>query len=334
MRKIKIAQIGTSGNSHGNEVFAALKSAPEVFEIVGYALPENEREKFPERMKEFEGYREMTVDEIMNDSEIEAVTVETEEVYLTKYARLAAEHKKQIHMEKPGGTNLAEFEGLIETVKSNGVVFHTGYMYRYNPAISKAIDDARDGGLGEIISVEAQMNCRHSDAVRGWLKAFKGGMMFFLGCHLVDLVLLIKGVPKNIIPLNRSTGMNGITVEDYGMAVLEYDNGISFVKTCDTELGGFARRQLVITGTKKTIEIKPLEMYAQSGYPYEYTGVTEYDSEDWGDMGRQYNTDDFDRYLPMMLDFAEIVRGEKENPYTYDYELELYKAVLKCCGVL
>ena len=75
-------------------------------------------------------------------------------------------------------------------------------------------------------------------------------------------------------------------------------------------------------------------MYAKSGYPYEYTGVTEYDSEDWGDMGRQYNTDDFDRYLPMMLDFAEIVRGEKENPYTYDYELELYKAVLKCCGVL
>ena len=178
------------------------------------------------------------------------------------------------------------------------------------------------------------MNCRHSDAVRGWLKAFKGGMMFFLGCHLVDLVLLIKGVPKNIIPLNRSTGMNGIAVGDYGMAVLEYDNGISFVKTCDTELVGFARRQLVITGTKKTIEIKPLEMYAKSGYPYEYTGVTEYDSEDWGDMGRQYNTDDFDRYLPMMLDFAEIVRGEKENPYTYDYELELYKAVLKCCGVL
>ncbi len=24
--------------------------------------------------------------------------------------------------------------------------------------------------------------------------------------------------------------------------------------------------------------------------------------------------------------------GEKENPYSYDYELLLYKTILKCCG--
>jgi hypothetical protein len=32
----------------------------------------------------------------------------------------------------------------------------------------------------------------------------------------------------------------------------------------------------------------------------------------------------------MMLNFAEMVRGKK-NPFTYDYELELYKLVLKAC---
>ena len=35
----------------------------------------------------------------------------------------------------------------------------------------------------------------------------------------------------------------------------------------------------------------------------------------------------------MLASFAAMVRGEKENPYTYDYELELYKTVLQCCGV-
>ena len=29
----------------------------------------------------------------------------------------------------------------------------------------------------------------------------------------------------------------------------------------------------------------------------------------------------------------KIFSGEKKNPYTYDYELELYKTVLKCCGI-
>ena len=33
----------------------------------------------------------------------------------------------------------------------------------------------------------------------------------------------------------------------------------------------------------------------------------------------------------MMESFGQMVRGEKENPYTYDYELALYKLVLQCC---
>ena len=52
MKKIKIAQIGTSHNSHGSSIFNSLKKQSDLFEIVGYALPENEREKFPEEMKQ------------------------------------------------------------------------------------------------------------------------------------------------------------------------------------------------------------------------------------------------------------------------------------------
>ena len=51
MRKIRIAQIGTSEYSHGHPVFDTIASRPDVFEIVGYALPENEREKFEIKRK-------------------------------------------------------------------------------------------------------------------------------------------------------------------------------------------------------------------------------------------------------------------------------------------
>ena len=94
MKRIKIAQIGTSNDSHGACIFRSIAKQTDVFEVVGYALPENEREKFPGKMDVFNGYREMTVEEILNSPEIEAVAVETEEIYLTKYCTVDEPSKK------------------------------------------------------------------------------------------------------------------------------------------------------------------------------------------------------------------------------------------------
>lgn len=331
MRKVRIAQIGTSRFSHGRFVFESLKSQPDIFDIVGYALPEDEREKFPEHMGGFDGYREMTVDEILNDPTIEAVAVETEEKYLTKYAIAAAEHGKHIHMEKPGGLSLSDFERLVCEIKKQSKVFHTGYMYRCNPAVREVLRQVKSGELGEIISVDAQMNCAEPEELRKWLAELPGGMMFFLGCHVIDLVLSIMGKPERVIPYNRRTRKDGIDSEDFGMALLEYKNGISTVRANASEVGGFARRQLVVVGTKATIELKPLEIFTDSGT---VTDVCVYrKADDWWDSGEKSRSENFGRYDVMMREFAELITGTAVNRYTYDYELELYKTLLECCGV-
>ena len=64
MRKIRIAQIGMNKNSHGIQVFDALRRRGDVFDIAGYTLVENEREECAKRLHIFEGYRELTLDEI------------------------------------------------------------------------------------------------------------------------------------------------------------------------------------------------------------------------------------------------------------------------------
>ena len=329
MRRIRIAQIGTSKYSHGNSIFKTLIKLNDCFEIAGYAMPEGEKEKFPENMSLFSNYKEMTVDEIMNDKSIEAVAIETEEIYLTKYALEAAKNKKHIHMEKPGGCDSGEFEKLIEAVRKNKLVFHTGYMYRYNPVISELIREAKIGELGDIISIEADMSCFHTDEAKKWLKTFKGGMMFFLGCHLIDIILRIQGKPEEIIPFNTSTGINEIDSEDFGMVVFKYKKGVSFAKTSASKKGGYARRNIIVTGTKKTVEICPTEMFSGNGM--QYTEYIECTGEDWAAVGERKRSEEYDRYESMMKSYAEMVRGEKENPYSYDYELELYKTVLKCC---
>ena len=299
MKKIRIAQIGTSLNSHGSHIFKSLKTHSEIFEIAGYALPENEREKFPERMSVFEGYKELTVDEILNDSTIDAVAIETEEVYLTKYAIRAAQHKKHIHMEKPGGTDLAEFEKLVEVVKENNLVFHLGYMYRYNPYVIELKKQIKNGELGDIISVEAQMNCDHPKELRQWLENFKGGMMFFLGCHLIDLIYSIQGKPQKIMPMNKCSNLDIVGAEDFGMVAFEYENGMSFAKTSAVEIGGFERRQLVVSGTRKTVELKPLEWYVEGGEIITEKYVRE--SIDWKSFTSKEVSIPIDRYDSMML---------------------------------
>ena len=332
MKKIRIAQIGVNRYSHALSVFNSLKTQPDIFEVVGYCLVEGEKERFEKELFVFKGYPELTLEEILNDPTIEAVTVETEEIHLTKYAIMAAEHGKMIHMEKPGGTSLEEFEKLISLVKEKNLIFHTGYMYRYNPTIREVIDNAKNGVYGDIISVEAQMNGYGGAQMRQWLEAFPGGMMFYLGCHLVDLILTIKGLPEKVYPFNRSTGVDGVTACDYGLALFEYPEGMSIAKTCNLEHGGFERRRLVVCGTKGAVELCPLEWLTKQK-ANQFTEKIDYNKgTDWHTRGEKTVGEVHDRYDTMMQGFAAICRGEIVNEYTPDYELTLFKYVLMACG--
>lgn len=330
MRKVRIAQIGTSIYSHGYDIMRTLRQLPEVFEIVGYALPENEREKFPSRMKAFDGLQEFTVEELLADPTVDAIAVETEEIYLTKYAQMALDAGKHIHMEKPGSQDLPGFEKLIDTVKEKDLVFHTGYMYRYNPVIRELLEEIRRGDLGEILNIQVQMSGDQPPELRQWLTNFKGGMMFYLGCHIIDLVYTVQGKPLAVYPFNRSTGLDGAQGEDFSLALLEYERGISTVRSDANQLGGYPLRSLVITGTRKTVQLCPMEMPGPGG---QTTTRLDLDDPDWFNRGSTRINDPVHRYKDMMRAFAAMVNGEKKNPYTPEYELELFRLILECCGV-
>ncbi len=334
MRKIKVIQIGI-GHDHATAILDCMLALPDIFEIAALAVPESEKADFADRIEKYkEKLPLMTVEEAFDTDGLDAVTAETEEVNLTKYALLAAKRGLPVHMDKPGGLDAAEFNELIDTVKANESVFHTGYMYRYNESVAEAVRKAKSGELGEVYSVEAHMDCWHTPEKRQWLSRFPGGMMFYLGCHLIDLILQIMGEPQKIIPMNQSTGIDGVTGEDFGFTLFKYKNGVSFAKTCATELGGFSRRQLVICGSKGTVELRPLEKYEDDGTLY--TNVCYTDNEkgtDWMYFSPFLKSAPADRYNNMMSSFAKMVRGEIKNPFGYDYELKLYKILLKSCGI-
>ena len=112
MKKIKVIQIGI-GHDHAIVILNSLLRQPDIFEIVALAIPESEKSVFADRIKIYENRLPvMTVDEAFAASDIDAVIVETEEENLTKYAYIAAEKGLPVHMDKPGGLNLYEFENF------------------------------------------------------------------------------------------------------------------------------------------------------------------------------------------------------------------------------
>lgn len=339
MKKIKIAQIGV-GHDHAADAFNVIKMHSDIYDFIGFAdVPEdcnNPGCTYEDRKDRFVGIPHMTVEEILNYPGLDAVCIETEDRALTKYAIMAAEKGLHIQMDKPGGIDDAEFDRLIDLAEEKKSVFHTGYMYRYNPAILKVKEDIKSGKYGEIYSVEVQMNCFHGSDKRQWLENYPGGMLYFLGCHLVDLVYGICGEPEDVIPLSTSVGTDGVTADDFGMAVFKYKNGVSFVKSTAVERGGFERRQLVVCGSKGTVEIKPIEKCAGGDYKLVApltTNVREIYTTGWCDEGETFASEVYGRYDAMFRAFADYVNGKKVNPFTYEYERKLHKLVLRACGV-
>ena len=331
-RKIRIGQIGAL-HDHAHDIIRTFKKMPDVYELVGVAVPEDEVMKHPE---DYEGVTVFkSPEDMMENGRLDAVAIECSEINLPKYVIMAAEHKLPVHMDKPGGISVIEFEEMIRRVRKAGIIFHTGYMYRYNPEVQKLKEDIECGRLGHIYSIEAHMDCGHKPSKRQWLGQFPGGMMFFLGCHLIDMICYLQGFPEEVIPFNCSTGTDGVTAEDCGFAVLKYKNGVSFAKTSANELGGFMRRQLVVCGEKGTVSLLPFEAPGNiEKNPFaRCTGVRSCLDRDggWFYDGDFRMSEDYDRYIPMMDAFAAYVRGEKENPFTLDYELNIYHTLMKAC---
>lgn len=329
MKKVKVVQLGTS-HPHASGIFKCIKELPDVFEIAGVCEPNKQHEKNL-TTELYRDIRRLSIDDILNSSDIDGVIVETEEKDSTKYAQMMAVAGFNIHIDKPGGADFYEYEKLVNCAKQNRLVFHTGYMYRFNPAVKKSIDLVKNGCLGDIYSVDAQMCIRLGESGIKNLIKFNGGMMEFLGCHMLDVVLSVLGVPDKVLPMCYSTHTYDTNALDYGMAVLKYKNAAAVVRSSAADVNGFIRRQVVINGTKGSIEIKPMEMFDVKNPDYLTTDMNvTYNSENVNpcfDGSEKLEFNPYKRYDDMMIDFAEIIRGIHPNGYSYEHEINLKRLI-------
>ena len=327
MKKIKIGQIGI-GHNHGAAKAADLRRLSQLFEFAGLVIPEHDSEYFSRRdLKEYKDIPVMTEEELFAIPDLDAVIIETCVPHLVPTAQRAIDRGLHIHLDKPAGENIAEYEKLLEDAKAKGLAVQMGYMYRYNPGVLYALEQIDSGALGDIMYIDAHMSTGHDADFRKFLSQFKGGTMYIFGCHLIDLIVKIKGKPEKIVPFNTNSGQDGIDFPDNCAAALIYPDGTSWVRTSSVEINGWGRRQFAVCGTKGTIEIKPIES------PMKVTEAYADKAKSWKDIHFDVEPPKQEhRYINMLTDFAKMIRGEGENPYTYEHDLYVHKATLAACG--
>jgi predicted dehydrogenase len=327
VKKIKIGQIGI-GHNHGEPKMMAVRKFPELFEVIGYA---EENERWIEKRGNNEGYRglpRLSVEEVIARSD--AVLLECDVWDLTRYAKMCVDAGKHVHMDKPASGTLEEYKYVLDTAKEKGLVVQLGYMYRYNPAVLRCLEHIKNGDLGEIYSINAEMSTYHPAEYKRWLTNFGGGIMYILGSHLVDLIVYVMGEPKRIVPFLKRTGLDGVDLEDNNLAVLEYDKALCRIFVSSVEVNGFGRRQLVVSGSRGTVDICPLEKPTVMTYADTAMNGPTYESL------KETVTFDLDaadcRYDDMMKDFYAYTQNAKENPFTYEHDYLVQRVLSEIVG--
>lgn len=333
MNKIKIGQIGIC-HEHAEGKISALRGMPDVFEIVG--VVDDRKSSTGARflpadiLKPYEGLRFMTEEELFKVPGLQAVTVETPNLDLVPTALRCMERGVAMHMDKPGGEDLKLFGKLRKGCEERVIPFQIGYMFRGNPAVQFCKRIIREGGLGEIYEIQAAMSHNYGDdAYHEYLASFKGGIMFNLGCHLIDFVISMMGRPEKITSFLKSTSGLPDSIKNNCLTILEYPHATATLRACSMEVD--ASRRLKICGTKGTVDLCPIERF--DGQPLLMRLSLR---EDTANYSAGTHTVDFgikrDRYQDQLLELARIINGEMENPYTYEHDYLVQEVLLAAAG--
>jgi predicted dehydrogenase len=321
--KIKLGQIGV-GHAHATKLEVYRRS--EDYEVVGIVEPDK---ALREQAASAAAYRDLpwlSEEQLLSTPGLQVVTVETRVRDLLATAARCIAAGKHIHLDKPAGASLPEYKRLLAAAAEKKLLVQMGYMYRYNPAVLLMRNALKEGLLGDLFEVHTVMSKVVPPADRKELAEFNGGIMFELGCHVIDLVVGVLGKPEKVHPFPRISGRHGDGLADNMLAVLEYPQATATVKSSALEVDGGSRRHFVVCGTAGTCHIQPLDAP-------NVRLTLDRDRGEYRKGTQEIRFGNYSRYVGDAADMARILRGEKECDFPYDHDLAVQETVLRASAM-
>ena len=325
--KIRFAQYGIE-HSHAAGKAAVLKANPDVH-FCGVYEPDPSVRAQNGAMEAYRGVNWYAASgEMLEDDSIAAIAVEGAIAQNLGFAREALEHGKHVWLDKPAGDDWEEFQGLVALAREKGLLLQLGYMFRYNAGFQFVLDCVKSGRLGDVFSVRGRMSTLVADDRREALALHKGGILFELLCHLVDIVVAVLGRPDRVTSFLRNERGTVPAFRDNTAAIFEYENAMAIVESSSLEVSAFPSRRFEVYGTRGSIVMEPLEPDPVVRLCLD--GARDGFSEGW----QTVPVENEPRYVGSLRSMVAEIRGRKPAVRSLDHELIVQETVLRAAGVL
>lgn len=293
-RKLRMALVGGGQGAFIGRVHATAAVLDNRAALVAGALSSN-----PERAKASAGdydiaearaygsYRELIDAEqkLPKGERIDFVTVATPNHTHYEIAKAAVEAGFNVMCDKPMTYDLKQAEDLARAVDKSGVVFAVTHNYTGYPLVRQAREMVQAGELGEIQAIRANY-------IQGWLRtrleasdqkqaAWRtdpsrsgvAGCFGDIGTHAYNLGRYISGLLPVDVSCHLRTFEPGRQLDDYGHAVIRFENGaLGTVTASQISHGRENDISIEIDGTKGALQWRQEEpnvmVFRRNGHPH------------------------------------------------------------------
>jgi predicted dehydrogenase len=219
------------------------------------------------------------------EKRIDFVSVATPNHTHFEIALAAVEAGFNVMCDKPMTFDLAQAEKLAEAVDKSGVVFAVTHNYTGYPLVRQAREMILSGELGEI-------NAIRSNYIQGWLrtrleasdqkqarwrtdpsKSGAAGCFGDIGTHAYNLARYMTGLLPESVSCHLKTFESGRQLDDYGHAVIRFENGaLGTVTASQITHGRENDLSIEIDGTKGSLAWRQEEpnamIFRRNGQPH------------------------------------------------------------------
>ena len=328
----RIAMLGAT-HAHAARKARWLRDLPQI-EFAGAYEPSPLARAACDRQPEFAGVPWIeSIDAVLGDTSIAGVVTDGHELENPSYARRALAAGKHVLMEKPCGWTKGHADELIGLARARSLVFQMGYNYRPMPHIARVLDMAAAGAFGHIYTARFHMGSSQFrdeyTRLPDGRAYFRGGFMFNLGCHALDLLIAVMGRPARVRPFMRSDVYREASYADNIVVVLEYERGIATLEVSCLEVEGAIPKSFEIYGSEAQAIVSPV---SPTGGVVPAVRIHADGPKAGIDGWKRYEAGDFEIQRPDIEDFEACIRGERQPRFGYDHDLTVHHVLMDICG--
>jgi predicted dehydrogenase len=168
------------------------------------------------------------LERVLVDPQVVAVSVATPDHLHRAVAVAAAAAGKQLLVEKPLATTVADAEAIVAAAREHGVTLMVDFHNRVNPAMLQAREAIRRGEIGAPRYVYARLSNTIYVPTEMLRWSGRSSALWFLASHMVDVVRwMLDDEPTRVYAVSRAGVLRelGVDTADFHVATVEFRSG-------------------------------------------------------------------------------------------------------------